>query len=381
MFLIITALPFVVVAMVFTFLLNKNREYELYGEKINSLKMEYLSMKQQEQSFLLNYPSDNTFFKTGDNDYLRRFDILSRDLNKHFDEVLNINTTQKLNIGDKIYMLKENAGSYADLLNTIANKAYQRGSVSTGIIGELERSYANAVTQNSLPAKSLAALKDAEVQYLYRKDSKFYNDFIALYSQYMGSAPGGMGKDDVDLTINVGNTSSNDSTESHVVTPIPMVTSQNSDKAKPINDFKRYFTSLVKIDREIGFSSEEGLLAELEVEKGKLDDILIQLSNLIFDMNDYSFASVIRKALCTMKRNEIKYIKCNYIDYIKYENFEMYDIKNENIEMYIHLYDFREMPLFGKYSYEDKLRIMTYYKSIPLFLFIPFLKHSSAIDL
>ncbi len=282
MFLITTALPFVVVAMVFTFLLNKNREYELYGEKINSLKMEYLSMKQQEQSFLLNYPSDNTFFKTGDNDYLRRFDILSRDLNKHFDEVLNINTTQKLNIGDKIYMLKENAGSYADLLNTIANKAYQRGSVSTGIIGELERSYANAVTQNSLPAKSLAALKDAEVQYLYRKDSKFYNDFIALYSQYMGSAPGGMGKDDVDLTINVGNTSSNDSTESHVVTPIPMVTSQNSDKAKPINDFKRYFTSLVKIDREIGFSSEEGLLAELEVEKGKLDDI----DSVIKQIND-----------------------------------------------------------------------------------------------
>ena len=273
LFLVTTAIPFIIIAVMFTFLLNRNKDYEQYGEKINSLKTEYLRMKQYEQSFLLNYPSDNTFFKTGENDYLRRFDLLSRDLNKHFDEVLNMNTTQNLNLGDKIYMLKENAGSYADLLKTIANKAYQRGSVSTGIIGELERSYANAAAQKSLPEKSLAALKDAEVQYLYRRDSKFYNDFINLYSQYMGSAPGGMGKDDVDLTINRGaTTSEGDSTEA-IAAPIPVATSKNSDKAKPINDFKRYFTSLVKIDREIGFSSEEGLLADLEVEKAKLDDI------------------------------------------------------------------------------------------------------------
>ena len=273
LFLVTTAIPFIIIAVMFTFLLNRNKDYEQYGEKINSLKTEYLRMKQYEQSFLLNYPSDNTFFKTGENDYLRRFDLLSRDLNKHFDEVLNMNTTQNLNLGDKIYMLKENAGSYADLLKTIANKAYQRGSVNTGIIGELERSYVNAAAQKSLPEKSLAALKDAEVQYLYRRDSKFYNDFINLYSQYMGSAPGGMGKDDVDLTINRGaTTSEGDSTEA-IAAPIPVATSKNSDKAKPINDFKRYFTSLVKIDREIGFSSEEGLLADLEVEKAKLDDI------------------------------------------------------------------------------------------------------------
>ena len=81
-------------------------------------------------------------------------------------------------------------------------------------------------------------------------------------------------------------------------------------------------------------------------------------------MNDYLFPSVIRKALCQMKRNEIRYIKCNYIDYIKYNELELYDIKNNNIEIYIHLYDFREMPLFGKYSYEDKLRLISNYKAI-----------------
>ena len=85
---------------------------------------------------------------------------------------------------------------------------------------------------------------------------------------------------------------------------------------------------------------------------------------LTLNMNDYSFPSVIRQVLTTMKRNEIKYVKCTYIDYLKINDFELYDIKNNNIELYIHLYDFREMPLFGKYSYEDKFNIISHYKEI-----------------
>ena len=107
------------------------------------------------------------------------------------------------------------------------------------------------------------------------------------------------------------------------------------------------------LDQEIDYIKSESIYNKL------LFDNIVSL-----DMNDYSFASVIRKVLCTMKRNEIKYIKCDYIDYIKYNNLELYDIKDKNIEIYIHLYDFREMPLFGKYSYEDKLRLITYYKTI-----------------
>ena len=85
---------------------------------------------------------------------------------------------------------------------------------------------------------------------------------------------------------------------------------------------------------------------------------------LTLDMNDYSYPSVIRQVLNSMKRNEIKYVKCSYIDYLKINDFELYNIKNKNIEIYIHLYDFREMPLFGKYSYEDKLNIIQNYKQI-----------------
>ena len=107
------------------------------------------------------------------------------------------------------------------------------------------------------------------------------------------------------------------------------------------------------LDQEIDYIKSEKIFEKLNF------DNLISM-----DMNDYCFPAVIRKALCTMKRNEIKYIKCDYIDYMKYDEFELYNIKNSNIEMYLHLYDFREMPLFGKYSYEDKLRIISHYKEI-----------------
>ena len=107
------------------------------------------------------------------------------------------------------------------------------------------------------------------------------------------------------------------------------------------------------LDQEIDYIKSEKVFEKLNFQ-----------NLILLDMNDFSFPSVIRKVLCTMKRNEIKYIKCNYIDYLKYNEFELYDIKNKNIEIYIHLYDFREMPLFGKYSYEDKLSLISYYKTI-----------------
>ena len=62
------------------------------------------------------------------------------------------------------------------------------------------------------------------------------------------------------------------------------------------------------LDQEIDYIKSEKIYEKLNFEN------IVSL-----DMNDYSFASVIRKTLCTMKRNEIKYVKCNYIDYIKYK--------------------------------------------------------------
>lgn len=280
LFLLITLLPFIIVSVIFVVLLGRNKAYEDYEQKVLTLKLEYLKLKEYEQSFLLYYTTDNTFFKTMENEYLRKFELEQKQINKNFDELLNMPTTAVLDLNNNIYMLKENATSYGDLLNLVASKFYKRGSFSTGIIGEIERSYASAVAQKSLPTPVLSSLKEMEVQYLNRKDPAYYNDFVTIYTQNMGSAAI---IEPEPIPIVQRDTTQSDSA---AVAPQPQIQSQQKNKAKsaeklkPVNDFKRFFTSLVKIDKEIGFNREEGLLFDLSVEKSKLDDIDSMLTKI-----------------------------------------------------------------------------------------------------
>ncbi|MCQ2974991.1 MAG: GAF domain-containing protein [Bacteroidales bacterium] len=281
LFLIITLLPFVIVSVIFFVLLSRNQAYEDYEQKVLTIKLEYLKLKENEQSFLLYYPLDNTFFKTEENEYLRKFDLVSKDINNHFDELLNLSTTSNLELNSDIYQLKENARSYGDKLKLIASKIYKRGSFQTGIIGEIERSYSNAVSQKSLPLTILSSLKEMEVQYLNRKDVNFYNDFITLYTQNMSSF-GAI--EDIETAID---SIKNDSISKPIVKVSAPI--KNTDKLKPINDMKRFFNSLVKIDKEIGFNREEGLLFDLQVEKAKLDDI----DSMLKKISDQKESSII----------------------------------------------------------------------------------------
>lgn len=263
--------PFVVVGLAFGILLFKSSDYDKYAAKIIDIKLSYLHLKEYEQSFLLYYPSDNVFFKTNENDYLRKFQLESKELNKGLDELLNLPTTTDLELGDKIYMLKENADSYGDILKLTAVKIYQRGSFQTGIIGEIERSYANAVSQQSLPLDVLTSLKEMEVQYISRKDNTYYNDFIELYTQHLGNVPGTL--DDIDITTILRSDSTRNDSASHTVADKNVKGLKNADKLKPVNEMKRYFNALAKIDKEIGFNREEGLLFDLQIEKKNLETI------------------------------------------------------------------------------------------------------------
>lgn len=280
LFLLITLLPFIIVSVIFVMLLGRNKAFEDYEQKVLTLKLEYLKLKEYEQSFLLYYTTDNTFFKTMENEYLRKFELEEKQINKNFDELLNLPTTSALDLNNNIYMLKENASSYGDLLKLVASKFYKRGSYSTGIIGEIERSYANAVAQKSLPAPILSSLKEMEVQYLNRKDATYYNDFITIFTQNMG---GTIMEESEPTPVITRDTTGTDSTRVAVVPqakPKANNNNKNAEKLKPVNDFKRFFTSLVKIDKEIGFNREEGLLFDLQVEKSKLDDIDSMLNKI-----------------------------------------------------------------------------------------------------
>lgn len=266
LFLAITVIPFIIIAIVFAMLLSTNGDYEDFKQQVITINQDYQQLKQYEQSFLLNYQSDNTFFKTGENEYLRKFFLTQKELDRKFDIAMDDPTSKDLDLEDKLYIFKENAVSYNDLITLLSRKIYQRGSVQTGIIGEMERSYESAKLENAVSRDVLSSLKEDESQYLYRKDITFYNDFVTVFTKCFGG-----------LTIDSQPVVSDDSLSVDSVEQVQRsflpVTAVVSGKVKYLNDFKRYFTSLVKIDKEIGFNNEEGLLLDIQVEKNKLDEI------------------------------------------------------------------------------------------------------------
>ena len=124
------------------------------------------------------------------------------------------------------------------------------------------------------------------------------------------------------------------------------------------NKNKEY--NIANIDDEIDFEKNSKIYNELNF-PGLLD----------IDMKMYTIPNLMRKVLVHMKRNEIRYVKTSFIDYFIHDNCELDNIGKYNveenqpkIEIYIHLYDFLQRPLFSKYSYEDKLKEMNKYKSV-----------------
>ena len=70
-----------------------------------------------------------------------------------------------------------------------------------------------------------------------------------------------------------------------------------------------------------------------------------------------------------MKRNEIKYIKSTFMDYFCEGDCELYNIGTfnvndgkTNIEIYIHLYDFKPIKSYYKLTYEEKYENLVKYK-------------------
>jgi hypothetical protein len=84
------------------------------------------------------------------------------------------------------------------------------------------------------------------------------------------------------------------------------------------------------------------------------------------DLRTYSLPIVLRKVLIHMKRNEIAYIKTNFIDYFFLNGIEIKNVKSDSqhIEIYVHLLEFLHRKLFSKIQLEDKLKDLTKMKEL-----------------
>ena len=95
------------------------------------------------------------------------------------------------------------------------------------------------------------------------------------------------------------------------------------------------------------------------------------------DLRLYTLPLIVRKVLVHMKRNEVVYVKTNYIDCLDFQpidNLYLHCLgdsllKRSNIEIFIHLFEFLERPSFSKLNYDEKFFELSTMKEIANCLF------------
>jgi hypothetical protein len=83
----------------------------------------------------------------------------------------------------------------------------------------------------------------------------------------------------------------------------------------------------------------------------------------VIDLRHYSIPIILRKVLIHMKRNEIAYVKTNFLDSLCLNNVELNNISG-NVEVYIHLYEYLHRISFMKLTYEEKLEDLSEMKEL-----------------
>ena len=118
-----------------------------------------------------------------------------------------------------------------------------------------------------------------------------------------------------------------------------------------------------EIGEEVDYQRDEEIFTRFEKECNT--DNIIKTC----DLRLYSIPLIVRKVLIHMKRNEIIFIKTNFLDYFEADSFVLNNLgdqksTNANIEIYLHLYEFVNRRLFSKMSYEEKLQELSKMKEI-----------------
>lgn len=136
---------------------------------------------------------------------------------------------------------------------------------------------------------------------------------------------------------------------------------------------KKYFEEYQKFRNEMNIKYHiENFDDEIDYNKNAEIYKECNFNNLLdIDLKLYTMPNYMRKVLVHMKRNQLLYLKTSYIDYFIQDKTELSNIgkpkeKKDSalVEIYIHLYEFMQTQSFSKYSYEDKLSMMSKYKQI-----------------
>jgi len=259
LFLVTTVAAFVIIFLFFVYSLYVLQEYRDYNQDVDNIMINYLEMKQSEQQFILRNNEDAVFFKTNENKFLRRFELAHQNINILIEQAKTNKITKELDLTEDFNKINDDLAAYYSIFTEHSKLIFQRGYSETGIIGEMKRSAKNAqvLVKNEQIQNFLDKLRESEKSYLVDKDIVNYNNFLKTFTNLNSYVNNN--KKNLQKVFGIDSTLT-DSTQ--------FIDANSSGYApafiKNMNDYKRYFLALVKIDKGIGINSEEGLNGEIK---------------------------------------------------------------------------------------------------------------------
>jgi PAS domain S-box-containing protein len=241
--------------------------YADYNDKINKLKIHYLNLRRYEQHFLLRYAEDPEFFVNGENKYINKLNEASNHVRKITRELLDNSITDKFDLKDEIQEIRAIHNDYLTIFNELSNNIYLRGSIKTGIIGELHESADKALESAGFYQKDavnkMIRLSD---DYLYTNNDEYYFSFLKNFDALAGSVISAESiQNETDSLQETDNTG-------------PVITDKFTSY---LTKFKNHFASLVKINKLIGRTYKEGLEGNLRAKSQEFDKPVNELYNQV----------------------------------------------------------------------------------------------------
>ncbi len=267
-----------ITAMVLYFIitLSNIKHYQTYKQNIAELKSNYLNTRIFEQNFISGYNSDPGFFSTQENKYLKKHEESEKKFNEYLELLKNDKLTKTLKLTENIERITQVDIVYNDLFKEIVQKIIQRGSVNSGIIGNMINVSEQTLkqSQNTGQSNIIFELKQNSDNYLFSRNSNHYKSFINNFMKL------------TNVSLNSGNTNPDTA-----IIPGDIIVNDNT-LIKNLNDYKQYFTSLVDIDKELGFTLNEGLYGKLRTESQNIEPELEQLFLAINNNKSFVFVAV-----------------------------------------------------------------------------------------
>lgn len=250
---------------------NKNRRdaYEIF----NLMHSEFINSQLAQNEFLSNYTTDNIFFQSEQNKYIKKYELSVTRLYLFLDTLSQNFYITSINLDDDLMSVKQTLSKNEEIFGNITHSLFLRGSQNTGLVGNLISQF-NTIFL--LLEKNPSLLSYSEyvdyfqeqlLNYLASPSLNFYNNFIDKYYELNYRLSNIMYIRDTVL-----------------VDTIRLIQTSNKDLFEFIdlcNSLKQNFGKLVSLDRNIFLNEQDNLIKNLQITNEYITDKFSDIKNIL----------------------------------------------------------------------------------------------------